>query len=206
MDDADDIAVEDFSMEDLEKDLKKGCGGRRWLWFLIGLGVGVGCTLVAPRYLAPYLPDSLRGSREILIGPVLAMERTDGRVLLTIAAEPGAFIASFTERVDEIALLVDPGDIVTIAVPDYEPFVENPDLEGVKKGSGTQAGAEENDPAADDDHAQDVADSDTTGDAEGDGEPETDSSEAAADHADEETAAVGEAAETTPDTTATPPR
>jgi len=126
-----------FSMDDLEKDLKKGRGGRRWLWLLIGLVTGVGGTIAAPRFLGPYLPAGLLGGGdlEILSGPVLGEERSGGRLLLTIDTEPGALIASFTERVDEIALLVDPGDIVTIGVPDYEPFVENPDFEGVKKAS-----------------------------------------------------------------------
>ena len=139
MADGDDV----FSMENLEKDLKKGRGGRRWLWCLIGLAAGVGGTVAAPRLLAPYLPDSLMGSREILSGPVLAEERTGDRLLLTIATEPGALIASFTRRVDEIALLVDPGDIVTIAVSDYEPFIENPDIEGVRKPSDTEAEADD---------------------------------------------------------------
>ncbi|MCG8466827.1 MAG: hypothetical protein MJB57_01260 [Gemmatimonadetes bacterium] len=133
-----------FSMEDLEKDLKKGRGGRRWLWFLIGLGVGVGGAIAAPIYLAPYLPSGFGGGpMEILSGPVLEERESEGRLLLTIAAEPGALIASFSRRVDEIGMLVDPGDVVTIAVPDYEPFVEDPDFEGVVKG-----GAEGDDTAA----------------------------------------------------------
>ncbi len=124
-----------FSMEDLEKDLKKGRGGRRWLWLLIGLATGVAGTIAAPIFLTPYLPDGLLGGGdlEILSGPVLGEERSGERLLLTIETEPGALIASFTQRMDEIALLVDPGDIVTIGVEDYEPFVENPDFKGVKK-------------------------------------------------------------------------
>lgn len=129
---------ESFSMEDLEKDLKKGRGGRRGLWFLIGLIFGVGGAVAAPRVLAPYLPDALRGRQEILSGPVLAEERTGDRLLLTIETEPGALIASFTRQVDEIALLVDPGDIVTIAVREYEPFVDNPDFKGVRKRSSVE--------------------------------------------------------------------
>lgn len=130
-----------FSMEDLEKDLKKGRGGRRWLWLLIGLATGVAGTIAAPIFLTPYLPDGLLGGGdlEILSGPVLGEERSGERLLLTIETEPGALIASFTQRVDEIALLVDPGDIVTIGVEDYEPFVEDPDFEGVKKMSRSDA-------------------------------------------------------------------
>ena len=141
----DDVGTSDdelFSMEDLEKDLKKGKGGRRWLWLLIGLVTGVAGTIAAPRLLTPYLPAGLLGGGdlEILSGPVLGEERSGERLLLTIETEPGALIASFSQRVDEIALLVDPGDVVTIGVSDYEPFVEDPDFEGVKKASRIQGG------------------------------------------------------------------
>ncbi|MDH3734193.1 MAG: hypothetical protein OEU54_11700, partial [Gemmatimonadota bacterium] len=122
-----------FSMDDLEKDLKKTRGARRLPWFSAGLVLGIAGTIFAPRLLAPYLPDSLRGDREILSGPVLGKEMDGDRLLLTIQTEPGALIASFSSRVSEIALLVDPGDTVTIAVPDYDPFVEDPDFEGVRK-------------------------------------------------------------------------
>jgi len=122
-----------FSMEDLEKDLKKGRGARRLPWLTGGLVLGVAATILAPRFLSPYLPDVFGGEREILTGPVLAEHRDGDRLLLTIQTGPGALIASFSERVAEIDLLVDPGDTVTIAVDDYDPFVENPDIEGVRK-------------------------------------------------------------------------
>ena len=195
MADGDDV----FSMEDLEKDLKKGRGGRRWLWCLIGLAAGVGGTVAAPRLLAPYLPDSLMGSREILSGPVLAEERTGDRLLLTIATEPGALIASFTRQVDEIALLVDPGDIVTIAVPDYEPFVENPDFKGVRKQSDTEADADVDQPPTDSAGA-DSGDAESAGQ---DGAQGSDSPDDTSGGTGGETAAAAEtAAGVTPDTTA----
>ena len=128
-----------FSMDELEKDLKKGRGARRAPWFLAGLVLGIAGTVAVPRLLAPYLPDVFGGG-EILSGPVLEEVREGDRLLLTIMTEPGALIASFTERVSEIAMLVAPGDTVTIAVDDYDPFVENPDFEGVRKGSGPPGG------------------------------------------------------------------
>ncbi len=128
-----------YSMGDLETDLKKSRGARRAPWFLVGLVLGIAGTIAVPRYLGPYLPEALRGNREILSGPVLGEERDGNRLLLTIDTEPGALIASFSRRVNEIALLVEVGDEVTIAVPDYEPFVENPDFEGVKKRAGRAA-------------------------------------------------------------------
>lgn len=135
MDDLD-LPDDGFSMGNLEKDLKRGRGARRLPWLLTGLVLGIAGTIALPRFAGPYLPAVLRGSTEVLSGPVLAEERDGDRLLLTIETEAGALIASFSERVAEIAMLVEPGDRVTIAVPDYEPFVENPDFEGVQKGAG----------------------------------------------------------------------
>jgi len=128
-----------FSMDELEKDLKKkrkaGGGGRRAPWFLAGLLLGIAGTVFLPGLLSPYLPAVFGGNRELLTGPILAEERDGDRLLLTVQAEPGAFIASFTQRVAEIAMLVAPGDTVTLAVDDYDPFIEDPDFEGVRKSS-----------------------------------------------------------------------
>lgn len=120
-----------FSMDELEKDLRRPRGARRLAWFVAGLVLGVAGTILLPRYAAPYLPFG--GGGEVLTGPVLSEERDGERLLLTIEAAQGAFIASFSRRVSEIALLVEPGDTVTISVADYDPFIEDPDFEGVRK-------------------------------------------------------------------------
>lgn len=125
-----------FSMDELEKDLKRPRGGRRIVWFVAGLVLGVAGTILLPRYAAPYLPFG--GGGELLTGPVLSEERDGDRLLLTIEAEQGAFIAGFSRRVSEIALLVEPGDTVTISAEDYDPFIEDPDFEGVRKAHGTR--------------------------------------------------------------------
>jgi hypothetical protein len=124
-----------FSMEDLEKNLKKGRPPKRLRWFAGGLAIGIAATILIPMYAGPYLPAFVGGQKELLSGPVLAEERDGDRLLLTIRTEPGALIASFSERVAEIGLLVDPGDTVTIAVDDYDPFIADPDFEGVRKGA-----------------------------------------------------------------------
>ncbi|MDX1396074.1 MAG: hypothetical protein R3195_16950 [Gemmatimonadota bacterium] len=129
-----------FSMDDLEKDLKKGRGARRLPWLVTGLVLGIAGTILVPRFLAPYLPAVFGPRGERLTGPVLAEERDGDRLLLTLQTEPGALIASFTERVAEIALLVEPGDTVSILVDDYDPFVADPDFEGVRKASAPPAG------------------------------------------------------------------
>lgn len=130
-----------FSMDELEKDLKRGRGGRRLPWFAAGLVLGIAGTVLVPRFAGPYLPDVFGGGGETLSGPVLGEERDGDRLLLTIETEPGALIASFSRRVAEIGLLVEPGDTVTISVPDYDPFVEDPDFEGVRKAHPPAGGA-----------------------------------------------------------------
>lgn len=131
-----------YAMDELEKDLTKGRGGRRFPWFLAGLLIGIAGTLLLPPLLRPYLPDSLRGSRELAIGPVLAEQREGDRLLLTVRAEQGAMLATFTERVAEIDLLVSVGDTVSLGVQRYQPFVENPSFEGVRKAD-TATGADD---------------------------------------------------------------
>jgi hypothetical protein len=130
-----------YEMGELEKDLKKARGGRRAPWLLAGLLIGIAGTLFLPPLLRPYLPDSLRGSQELAIGPVLAEQREADRLLLTVQAEQGAMLATFTERVAEIDLLVGVGDTVTLGVSRYQPFVENPTFEGVRKADSTGEGA-----------------------------------------------------------------
>jgi len=131
---------ETFSMDDLEKDLKRSRGARRLPWFAAGLVLGVAGTILVPRFLGPYLPGVFSGRGEALSGPVLAEERDGDRLLLTIETAPGALIASFSHRVTEIAQLVEPGDTVTISARDYDPFIEDPDFEGVKKARRTVEG------------------------------------------------------------------
>lgn len=112
-----------------------GAGGhRRWPWFLAGLALGVAAALLVPRYVAPYLPAPFRAGELRVQGPVLAEQREEDRLLLTVETEQGAMLATFRRQVPEISLLVDEGDTVTLGVREYRPFVEDPTLVGVWKG------------------------------------------------------------------------
>ena len=77
-------------MEDLdlglEDNAKKPRGGVAFIVFLIGVAVGVACTLLVPRYLGSYLPAGLVGSREAVEGSVLGKRMEEGRLLLTVNA------------------------------------------------------------------------------------------------------------------------
>jgi hypothetical protein len=170
-----------YPMDELEKDLKRAKGPRRAPWLLGGLVLGIAGTLLLPPLLRPYLPDSFRGEVEMVTGPILGEERDGDRLLLTIQAEQGALLATFTERVAEIDLLVGVGDTVSLGVSRYQPFVENPTFEGVKKVGAVSGASESESP----DVAGDATEPSGSADPEGseDSEPQVTEPAAGADTA-----------------------
>lgn len=124
-------------MDDLDLSVgeppKKSKRSRSLIVFLVGLAIGLAGALLVPRYLGTYLPAGLGGGRETLEGPVLGKRQEDGRLLLTVDARQGAVLATFSERVAEIDLLVDVGDTVTLGVAGYEPFIDDPAFRGIRK-------------------------------------------------------------------------
>lgn len=121
-----------------------GAGGgrrRRWPWLAAGLVIGVVLGLVGPDLIAPHLPDSLRSDR-LRIGGEVLKKRTDAeRLLLTVETDSGAMLATFRRRISAIDLLVEPGDSITLVLERYRPFVEDPGLQGVRKGRRPAGGA-----------------------------------------------------------------
>lgn len=143
---------------------------RRWPWLVAGLVVGVVVTLLGPDAVRPYLPDSLRSERLRIGGEVLKKRIEADRLLLTVETDSGAMLATFRRRTSAIDLLVEPGDSVTLTLDRYRPFVEDPGLQGVRKGrSGASGGeppaptAREGEPVADE---ADTVGAETTGDEE----------------------------------------
>ncbi|MDP2478984.1 MAG: hypothetical protein Q8W49_00595 [Candidatus Palauibacterales bacterium] len=113
-----------------------GSGGgrrRRWPWLLSGIVLGVLGTLFLPGLLRPYLPAALRGRTTRVEGLVVEKGKEGSRLLLTVDTQEGAMLATFDKKVPEIDLLVARGDSVTLGVPTYRPFVQEPELLGVKK-------------------------------------------------------------------------
>lgn len=107
---------------------------RRWPWFLAGLLLGAAAAVFGPDLAAPYLPDVLRPGLEEARGPVLGKRIEGERLLLTVDTERGAVLATFRQRVPEIDLLVEEGDTVILGLREYAPLVEDPVLQGVRKG------------------------------------------------------------------------
>ncbi|MFQ5329684.1 MAG: hypothetical protein ACE5D4_06830 [Thermodesulfobacteriota bacterium] len=111
----------------------------RWLFivtFVVGLVLGIGSTYFAPDLLGPYLPSILQRKGELVRGNVVAEQEKVPWLLLTINTPQGAILATFKEKVDEIALLVEVGDQIELFLRKYEPFVEDPRINRVRKGEG----------------------------------------------------------------------
>jgi hypothetical protein len=108
----------------------------RWLWwFASGVILGVLGTLFLPDLLRPYLPDMLKGENVEIAGVVEAKSREADRLLLTIGGDAGAVLVTYTQEIPEMDLLIEPGDSVVLAVREYAPFVEDPSVRRVQKGT-----------------------------------------------------------------------
>lgn len=112
---------------------------RSWLLllltFLVGLGIGVAGALLAPRWVDPYLPEAIRAEVERVEGEVTRKLKEEDRLLLTVVTAQGSILATFRKKVPEIDLLVEQRDLVTLALRRYEPFVDDPVIERVRKGT-----------------------------------------------------------------------
>ena len=115
---------------------------RGWLiltfTLLTGVILGVGATTMGPALVAPYLPKSISGHSERIEGEVLRKQREGNRLLLKVAMAQGPMLVTFTQKVAELDLLLEPGDTVTLITTGYATFVEDPALERVKRQGGAE--------------------------------------------------------------------
>jgi hypothetical protein len=117
-------------------------GGRRrsmkfslvFFILLVGIALGVVGTIFAPDVAGPYLPEAFRGKKAATIdGEVVRKLREGDRLLLTAHTSQGSVLATFKKKVAEIDLLVQQGDTITLGLSRYEPFVDEPVIERVRK-------------------------------------------------------------------------
>ncbi len=121
-------------MESSARAAKSAPKKNRWFpAFLVGILLGALGAVFLPGLLRPYLPGALRGERVEVAGLVEAKSREPERLLLTIGGETGAVLVTYTKKVAEIDLLVEPGDSVVLAMREYAPFVEDPAIRRVQK-------------------------------------------------------------------------
>jgi hypothetical protein len=113
---------------------------RGWLilscTLVIGILLGVGATTKGPALVAPYLPKSISGQSERIEGEVVRKQREGNRLLLKVATAQGPMLVTFTQKVAELDLLLEPGDTVELITPGYATFVDDPTLERVKRPAG----------------------------------------------------------------------
>jgi small basic protein len=105
------------------------------LVFLVGIVLGVGGTFLAPNFIDPYLPEAMKRKGEVVEGSVVAKQRKQDWLLITVNTPQGAILATFKKKVEEIELLVERGDTIGLALRRYEPFVEDPVIKRVRKKS-----------------------------------------------------------------------
>ncbi len=110
---------------------------RGWLilvgTLLVGMVVGFGAAARGPALIAPYLPKAGGGAGERIEGQVVRKQREGNRLLVKVTTAQGPMLVTFTQKVADLDVLLDPGDTVTLVIPGYATFVENPVLERVKE-------------------------------------------------------------------------
>ena len=107
--------------------------------FLVGVVVGVGMGNKGPAMIAPYLPKAVSGPGEHIEGRVVRKQRDGNRLLVKISTAQGPMLVTFTQKVADLEVLLDPEDTVTLVTPAYATFVDDPILERVKEPAGARA-------------------------------------------------------------------
>lgn len=103
---------------------------------LTGVILGAVAATTGPAVVAPYLPKSMSGQGERMHAEVLRKQREANRLLLKVGTAQGPMLVTFTQKVAELDLLLEPGDTLTLILPRYATFVEDPVLDRVQKPSG----------------------------------------------------------------------
>jgi hypothetical protein len=112
---------------------------RGWLilaaTLLTGVILGIGAATMGPVAVAPYLPKSMSGQGERMQAEVLRKQRDANRLLLKVGTAQGPMLVTFTQKVAELDLLLEPGDTLTLITTGYATFVEDPTLDRVQRPS-----------------------------------------------------------------------
>jgi hypothetical protein len=95
---------------------------------------------MGPALVAPYLPKSISGHGERIQGEVLRKQREANRLLLKVGTAQGPMLVTFTQKLGELDLLLEPGDTVTLITSGYATFVDDPSLDRVQRPSGAGLG------------------------------------------------------------------
>jgi hypothetical protein len=88
--------------------------------------------------ITPYLPKAVSAPGERLEGQVVRKQREGNRLLVKVSTPQGPMLVTFTEKVADLDVLLDSGDMVSLLTQHYATFVQDPVLERVKEPSRTQ--------------------------------------------------------------------
>jgi len=100
---------------------------------LVGAGLGVAGTVYLPPIVDPHLPAQLRIRARVVEGQVVSKQREPNRLLVKIQTETGMILATYTKRVAEVDLLVEPGDTIALELRNDEPLVDDPPIARVQR-------------------------------------------------------------------------
>jgi multidrug efflux pump subunit AcrB len=105
----------------------------RMVPFIFGLILGILCMIYLPKYVRPYLPESMAKKEIVLKGTVVAKENKGDALLLTVNTPEGALLATFKQKTGEISRLINEKDEIQLTVPNYTPFIDEPKIIRVVK-------------------------------------------------------------------------
>ena len=101
--------------------------------FVFGLILGIVGTIFLPGYVLPYIPEWAMGKATVVKGTVVAKQKKEHALLLTLDTADGALLTTFTKKVDEISLLVNEKDVIEFMLPKYAPFIDDPKIVRIAK-------------------------------------------------------------------------
>lgn len=101
---------------------------------LIGALVGLAAGLPGGWFGNAHFAEGLGLDGDEIEAVVLEERREDERLVLMLQAEDETILASFSERPDDVAQLVAPGDTVTLFVRADSPFADDVPILSVRRG------------------------------------------------------------------------
>ena len=108
-------------------------GSSRFALFLFGLVLGILGTIFLPNVVRPYIPEWATGPTIVVKGTVVAKQKKEKVLLLTVNTAEGMLLATFSTKVDEINLLINEKDTIEFTLPKYTPFIDDPKIIRVVK-------------------------------------------------------------------------
>ena len=106
---------------------------------IVGMALGLGIATKGSALLSAYLPKSLNGPGERIEGEVVRKQRDGNRLLVKITTTQGPALVTFTQKVADLDVLLDPGDTITLVTAGRATFIDDPVLERVQRRDATNA-------------------------------------------------------------------